>query len=266
MHPVSLRDPRTASGKAFLGIGGLPPITPCNGPRASKPQTILLPFLNRDWYLYFMSQNTERNASSAASDQAAHDAMTLRYRRSALLGDYLRGGAGALIAGLPLLLVDVHWLPGIALGAILAVFGAFLLRTAARHLTAVTVDADGIQVLGPMGRSLAWRNLTGLTVKYFSTKRDRSDGWMTLRLDGTDSTIKLESALDEFDHVLGIAATAARENNLAIDDVTRANLTALAIDIGEGESTPAEPRHAEARLQTEGWDWGVVAEDRKKRK
>lgn len=205
-----------------------------------------------------MSQNPRPHDSTDRHDATESGALTVRYKPSSLIGDYLRGGAGAVIAGLPLILVDVHWLPGLILGAILAIFVAFLLRTTARHLTAVTVDTDGIRVTGPIGRSIRWSNLTGLSVKYFSTKRDRSEGWMTLRLDGSGTTVKLESALDEFDHILGVAANAARENDLVIDDVTRANLSALAIDIGDGDTDSAEDG-----LKTEGWDWGAVSSDRK---
>jgi hypothetical protein len=196
-----------------------------------------------------MPENLRQHSPPSGADTAT----VLRYRRSPLAGDYLRGGAGAVMAGLPMVLVDVHWIPGIVLGSILTVFAAFLIRTAMRHATAVTVDNVGLRVSGPLGRALRWQELTDMSVKYFSTKRDRSEGWMTVRLDSSNSSVKLESTLDEFDMVLSRAAAAARRNDLVLDDVTRANLSALGIDTGDDGDTGG------SGLVTGGWDWRAVS-------
>lgn len=219
--------------------------------RPHRIRRIGLSFNCGGWYLWSMHETLRHDAPTGVDDSSTP--VVLRYRRSPLIGDYMRGAAGAGMAGLPLILVDVHWAPGIVLASILAVFSAFLIRTAMRHAAAVTVDDDGIRVSGPLGRSLGWQELTDMTVKYFSTKRDRSEGWMTVRLDSSNANIKLESTLEGFDSVLNRAAAAARRNDLVLDDVTRANLTALGIDTGEDNDADG------TGLITEGWDWRAVS-------
>jgi len=155
-----------------------------------------------------------------------------RYPTSALVADYLRGGAGLAVAGLPIVLVDLHpvvfW---ICLG-LAGLFAVFTARTWARHRTVVVSGADGVAARGPLGGGIAWSDLSALSLRYFSTRRGRSDGWMQLRLGGGGRTLTLESTLSGFDTLVDRAAAAAAANRVGLSEATRENLQALGADAG----------------------------------
>ncbi|MCA8907035.1 MAG: hypothetical protein KDA64_03960 [Rhodospirillaceae bacterium] len=155
---------------------------------------------------------------------------SLRYPTGNLVADYGRGALGLGISGAVLLLVDaaplVFWT--------FALFGAvsawFLGRTLLRHLSAFGHDADAVWQTGPLGRRIAWEELSALRLKFFSTRRDRSAGWMHLTLSGRRTTLRVESALDGFEELVARAFDAAKARDLALSDATLANLMALGID------------------------------------
>src|SRR4029079_15452624 len=104
----------------------------------------------------------------------------LRYPRQTLWADYIRAGAWVLLCGLPLLAVEVnHWL-AVVLGAGFLLFGAFFVRTALRQRTHYLLGPDTLCADGPAGTLVEWGRLDRMKLSYFSTKRDRSGGWMQL--------------------------------------------------------------------------------------
>lgn len=156
----------------------------------------------------------------------------LRYPVSALAGDYARAALGLALTAGPLLLLDVDRWMGIPLAVAAVLFAAYALRTAERHLSRLALDAEGLTLDGPRGRTaFAWSGLDRLDLRYYSTRRDRSGGWLQVTLGAGRRRVALDSALDGFDAVIEQAAEAARRNGLRLSRVTVDNLLALGIDM-----------------------------------
>lgn len=169
----------------------------------------------------------------------------LRYPLAALRGDYVRAGFGlAFSLGLALAVplasaADYLLLPAASL------FLVFGLRTCQRQWARVVIDGRGISIFQPRQVSLDWRHIRSVRLSYFSTRGDRREGWMQLTLKGADlqrgrglRTIRIDSALDEFERVAQCAAAAAQANGLVISPATRANFDALGIELAD-QSAPA---------------------------
>jgi hypothetical protein len=162
----------------------------------------------------------------------------LRYPRETLWADYVRASIGVLLCGLPLLLIDVNQWLGFFLAAGFVLFALFLVRTALRHRTRYLLGADTLCADGPAGGIVELRRLDRLKLSYFSTKRDRSDGWMQLSVGSTGGrTVKIDSSLEGFHDVVERAAHAAGEAGLTLSEATRANLKAMGITVAGQELT-----------------------------
>ena len=162
----------------------------------------------------------------------------LRYPREALLADYIRAAAGALFCGLPLMLLQVNRWVGVVLGAAFLLFALFFVRTAFRHMTRYRLGPDTFAADGPVGGLVEWARLDRMTLAYYSTKRDRSGGWMQLALRSTGArTVKIDSALDSFYDIVERAARAAEERNLELSQATRANLRSMGLSVAGREET-----------------------------
>jgi hypothetical protein len=162
----------------------------------------------------------------------------LRYPRQTLMADYLRATAGVLLCGLPLLVLEVNrWLAAILLlGFVL--FAVFLGRTALRHRTRYVLGPDTLCADGPAGTLVEWNRLDRLTLSYFSTKRDRTDGWMQLTVGSAGGRqVKVDSSLDGFHDVVERAARAAAATHLPLSEATRVNLKAMGISVAGQEET-----------------------------
>jgi len=162
------------------------------------------------------------------------DTPPYRYETKTLIADYLRSGVGALLCLAPLLVVESGSVMVYILGALGAVFLAFGGRTWLRHRSGVALTAQGLQIHGPWPRSLAWRDLAVMKLAYFSTGRTKAKGWMELKLRGGGASMSFDSSLDGFDAVVAAALHAARANDLALSEVTRANLDALGFAMAPG--------------------------------
>jgi hypothetical protein len=142
----------------------------------------------------------------------------LRYPRQTLLADYGRATAGVLLCGAPLLLLDVNrWLALILLLGFL-LFAVFLARTALRHHTRYVLGPDTLCADGPAGTLVEWNRLDRLKLSYFSTKRDRSDGWMQLSVGSAGGrAVKLDSSLDGFHDVRRARGARGRADGPAVE-------------------------------------------------
>ena len=162
----------------------------------------------------------------------------LRYPRQTLWADYVRAGIGTVLCALPLLLVDVNrWIGGILL-VLLVLFAAFFVRTALRQSTRYVLSFDTLCADGPAGTLVEWSRLDRLKLSYFSTKRDRSDGWMQLSVGSAGGrTVKVDSALEGFYDIVERAARAAETNRLDLTVATRANLRSMGISVAGQEET-----------------------------
>ncbi|MEX2649247.1 MAG: hypothetical protein WD673_09565 [Alphaproteobacteria bacterium] len=152
-----------------------------------------------------------------------------RYPGRVLALDYARAGAGLALTAGPLALVPAAPAVAWTLGVMAALFAAFGARTAARQATWIACDDESISAQGPLGTTMPWRELSSLSLRFYATKRDRSRGWMQLRLRGRGRSITVESSLEGFDAIVRAAWEAARANGVGVSDTTRANLGALGL-------------------------------------
>lgn len=171
-----------------------------------------------------------------------------RYPLESLTGDYLRAAAGILFCGGPLLLVDVGFWPLLILGGLTVLFAYFAWRTWQRHTTLLTIDDTGLATrsIAPphfpwQKADLPWPDLKRYKLSYFSTKRDRTGGWMQLTLHGKGRKFQIDSAIEGFDEVARHAFKAARHNGVSLSDTTLGNLGAIGIDKTGGQAGWGDP-------------------------
>jgi hypothetical protein len=157
-----------------------------------------------------------------------------RYAMADLGGDYARGAAGLALTLLPLLLLPMHWIVAVVFAAAVLVFLAFLARTWLRHRSVIEADDQGIVAHGPLGVRIAWRDLSGFRLRYFSVRRDRQRGWMQLELRGGGRSLKVESTISGFEEIASLAHDAAVAKGLKLDDSSQANLMSLGVIAPQG--------------------------------
>jgi hypothetical protein len=80
---------------------------------------------------------------------------------------------------------------------------------------------------------LPWRDITGMRLKYYSTKRDGQGGWMQLRLSGPDNMLRFESSLDGFADLARRGYAATQSRGIALDPATADNLRLLGVRVPE---------------------------------
>jgi hypothetical protein len=154
-----------------------------------------------------------------------------RYPSQALMGDYARAAIGLAACGAIAAMVPFASFAFFLFFAGLLLFLAFALRTASRHRAIVELDAEGLTLTDWRPRRLAWNDITALRVKYFSTRGDRSSGWMEMTVRSPSATLRIDSAIDEFAMIARAATDAARAKGVALDETTRVNLGHLGIVI-----------------------------------
>lgn len=159
-----------------------------------------------------------------------------RYRTKDLLGDYARATVGALICLAPMVFVGSNGVT-LALAAVGLLFVVFGLRTALRQATEIVVDERGIAAMGSLSRRIEWTAIRRVKLSYYATRRDRQSGWMHMTLIGNGATIRLDSALEDFDSIARRTAQAALENGAEVSDTTRANFAALDIVLPDSAAT-----------------------------
>ena len=163
----------------------------------------------------------------------------LRYRRAALVGDYVRAGCGTALTGVPMLFAGESPATLAVLGGLTALFALFGFRTFARHRTVVTLGSDGVRADAPLGGgSIAWRELDQLKLGYYTTRRDRQGGWMQLTLRGAGQRLKFDSSLEDFDRLVRLAVGAAAANGIELSHATLANLGAMNVAPPPGGAQP----------------------------
>jgi hypothetical protein len=156
----------------------------------------------------------------------------LRYPQATLLADYGRAATGAALCGAPLLALDVNQWLGVLLFAGFALFALFGLRTALRQNTRYVLSEETLCADGPVGTLVEWSRLDRLKLSYFSTKRDRKDGWMQLTIGSAGGrSVKLDSSLEGFHDIVARAALAAETAKLELSMATRVNLRSMGLSV-----------------------------------
>ena len=159
----------------------------------------------------------------------SHGEREFHYSGRALAADYLRSAIGLAASAGPLLLMQPALWPALFLTVAAALFLVYFARTVCRQLTRIALDEAGISARGPLGASIRWDALRALQLEYYSTRSDREEGWMQLKLRDERSTIRIDSGIGDFAQLAGVAATQAARRGVALDDASRANLAALGI-------------------------------------
>ena len=161
------------------------------------------------------------------------------YPVRALAGDYFRTSIGLILTAGPLFFPGLVDALKVILFLLALVFLIFGFRTMIRQATTVLLCKQGIRTeravasrwlptTGP-ATDIAWRDLRRMRLKYFSTRRDGEKGWMQLRLDGPDTRLSLDSAMEGFEGIVKQALRAAGENSLKLEATTRENLQAIGL-------------------------------------
>ena len=157
-----------------------------------------------------------------------------RYPVRALAGDYARCAAGFAFTLLPLGLLrpaaGVSWV----LGGVGALFFVYFGRTIARTLTRIELDDRGIRAGAWLDAWIRWDELCLVRLHYYTTRGDRSGGWMQLELRGGKQKIITDSNIGGFAEIASAAARAAVCRGLRIDERSLTNLRALGILAGAG--------------------------------
>jgi hypothetical protein len=155
----------------------------------------------------------------------------LRYPVSSLVYDYLRGilGLGISVVIMQSIGLDtpIFW---VILG-LAVLFLVWLANTALRHLSRIRLDEEGLKSMPWPKKSIAWSGLEEMALRYYSTKRKRKDGWMTLTLKSGKDKIDIESTLPHFADIVARAAYAAKQANLPLDQITLDNMDAIGVKV-----------------------------------
>ncbi|WP_119460566.1 hypothetical protein [Rhodospirillaceae bacterium SYSU D60014] len=159
-----------------------------------------------------------------------------RYPMSSLMPDYARGILGIAIGAGGLILVASMSIVAFIFAGLTALFALFTIRTVLRQWTRVAVTEQSVSSRPGQERPLAWNEIEAITLRYYSTRRTRDRGWMTLKLKSGRRSIVVESSLNGFEAILARAAEAARRNRLALSETTRANFAMMGFPIDESSA------------------------------
>ncbi len=153
-----------------------------------------------------------------------------RYPLGAVIADYARALVGMAMTFGPLAFVNIGSVMVYILAGLGALFLLFGCRTVLRHLTKVEVSAGGIRIAGSGGQAVRWCDLDHMSLRYYTIRRDKSGGWMQLKIKEKGSDVTLDSSLEGFDDIVRRALEAARANEIALESGTLTNLPAMGID------------------------------------
>ncbi len=162
-----------------------------------------------------------------------------RYGGTGITADYARGGIGFALCFLPLVLASPGTVIGVILSLLSALFGGYVLRTWRRQNICIRTDDQAIRTLGPLGNEIYWNDLTRLKLSYYSTRRDKEEGWMQLVLKGSGLALRVDTSLEGFAELVAEAAANADRRGIELTPTTVENLKSLGIgaefpDLGGG--------------------------------
>ena len=153
------------------------------------------------------------------------------YPTSAMYSDYLRAAAGFVPTAAILTTMPVGMVPAIVLSGFGAIFAVFGVRTFVHHWTCFDLTQSALRASGLRRTSIAWTELDRMTLAYYSTRRDRRDGWMQLELRSGRKRVRIDSRINGFAELVSKSASAAKSRGLALNAATLANLAALGVSL-----------------------------------
>ncbi len=167
----------------------------------------------------------------------------LFYPRDRLHEDFIKAGIGLLIAVFLVAVVPASPV-AIGLAALSAGAGLWLGREALRRrYMLMRVDSKSVHavikapaIVMLMFRrevAIAWDDLALLKLRWFATRRDRSQGFFELtlraRAAGRSTRLVVDDRLNDFPRLLAEARDAARRNGLMLDEATVHNLAGVPV-------------------------------------
>lgn len=167
----------------------------------------------------------------------ADGATVHRYSMGALIGDYGRALLGLVLTLGPFAITTPLAAVTGVLAALAALFFAYGIRTVIRHCTAISVSDKAMEARGPLGTRLDWGEVRSYSLRYFSTKRDRTGGWMQLKVRGRYRAIRVDSTIDGFETLLAASARAVRNRGLKLDSSSVENLRARGVRLSIDDLT-----------------------------
>ena len=150
-----------------------------------------------------------------------------RYTIRTIYLDYVRAGFGLVVTVVPMLFVPTAKPVSWALLFLLFIFVVYAGNVIIRHASVIEIRETGIRVSGPLSRSIRWQELEEIRLGYFSTRRDGTNGWLQLVLEGAGVKIRIESTLVGFTDIVRNASEVANDQGLNLSVTTRRNLELL---------------------------------------
>ena len=157
------------------------------------------------------------------------------YPKDGMVKDYLRAAGGLILMATPFFMVEMGPVIRAILGLVVMLFIGYGVSTWHRQRTTISLGEDGILAHGLFSKNLLWSELDVLKLSYYSTQRDKRDGWMQLVLNGGGQRLKLDSTLQGFDQIVRRAITEAEARHLQLSDTTVENLRALGFELSDVE-------------------------------
>ena len=171
---------------------------------------------------------------------------TCRYRWPELRGDYVRAGLGIAFSALPLYATWGNRTFGAIFACLVVLFVAFGARTALRQYSRYRISDEelqriGLSIFGTRRVTVRWHEVDRVRLAFYSTRRDKSHGWMNLKIQGRGNGLGIDSIIDGFDEIAARSARAAADNNVPLSDATVRNFAALglAIETDDGRAVSA---------------------------
>jgi hypothetical protein len=164
----------------------------------------------------------------------------LYYPLSRLWPDYLRAGFGLVTClGLVLFADPQSVIFGLLVGLSL-LFAWLGAATVWRQQIEIELDGSGVvrrslvaEKLGlgrwGLGRQLVlpWAAVKGVFLRYYSTRRDGSEGWLQLTIESKGGTLRVDSTLIGFPSLVERSYAAAEQNGVAISEISRLNASRI---------------------------------------
>ena len=165
---------------------------------------------------------------------------TCKYSRKSISGDYLRAIIGLVITGGLLLAATKVTIFQYIFAAGALLFFGFLLRTFLRQFSSFVVTKQDLKRVGLFKRSLSWDQLNNVTLKYFSTRRDRKAGWYQLTLSDDIVKITIDSELMGFDTVMKICSDVVMQKQLTVSETTSENFASSGFSLMDSDQPHEE--------------------------
>jgi hypothetical protein len=154
-----------------------------------------------------------------------------RYPAGALSADCARGLFGSAVSGGLSMVVSLESPVAWILAAVFALFLVYFARAVVRHLTRIELSEKGVVARGPFGGAVPWDELGSMKLRHYTTRSDRTGGWMQLDLGSRHASIRVDSRLDCFAEIARAAALEALRRGHALDPATRFNLHAMGVPV-----------------------------------